>query len=100
MLAVGIEGVWGVALCVVAMPLLRLIKDKDGMPLDDGVAALNEIAANQQLCIAVRIRQPTCMLLRVVVRVAVRTKTPAWVELRIAVRTRRPTCVVLRVVLR
>lgn len=49
LLAVGIEGAWGVVLCFVLLPLLAHFKTPEGLPLDDLVAALQQIAGDAQL---------------------------------------------------
>lgn len=53
LLAVGIEGVWGLLLCVVALPLLSIIPGRDGLPMDDALAAFRQIGANPDLAAAV-----------------------------------------------
>lgn len=53
LLAVGIEGAWGFALCAVALPVLSVIRGGDGLPLDDAAGAAKEIAANGALAAAV-----------------------------------------------
>lgn len=40
LLAVGLEGFWGLVLCIAALPLLTGIKGSDGLPLDDFPQAL------------------------------------------------------------
>lgn len=53
MLAVGLEGCWGLVLCSIALPLTSVIRGKDGFPLDDAAAAFREIVSNPQLGLAV-----------------------------------------------
>lgn len=49
LLAVGLEGCWGVALCAVALPVLSYVKASDGIPLDDAPMALREVLHSTQL---------------------------------------------------
>ena len=37
LLAVGLEGAWGLGLCAAALPLLATLRDKSGVPIDDAV---------------------------------------------------------------
>jgi hypothetical protein len=53
LLAVGLEGFWGVVICAVGLPLLALFKDASGAPFDDALAAVREIRGSQQLQVAV-----------------------------------------------
>ncbi len=53
LLAVGLEGFWGVTICAVGLPLLAYFKDASGAPFDDPLAAVREIQGSQQLQIAV-----------------------------------------------
>lgn len=53
LLAVGLEGCWGLVLCSVLLPITSLIKGPDGVPLDDAVAAVRAIFSNAQLGAAV-----------------------------------------------
>ena len=52
LLAVGLEGVWGLVICSLALPFLPYIKDQDGKPLDDLAAATNEVLNDQNLLYA------------------------------------------------
>lgn len=49
LLAVGAEGAWGLALSVVALPLLSVLRGPGGAPLDDVRAALREVRADRTL---------------------------------------------------
>jgi hypothetical protein len=49
LLAVGLEGCWGLVLCAFLLPVTSLVKGPDGVPLDDAVAAFRAIWANAQL---------------------------------------------------
>ena len=50
-MAVGLEGVWGMLLCLLAMPFLPAIKDAHGRPMDDLPAAIREVrGALMQQC--------------------------------------------------
>ncbi|KAK9809837.1 hypothetical protein WJX72_000103 [[Myrmecia] bisecta] len=49
LLAVGMEGFWGLVLCAVGLPLLSVIKGPGGRPLDSALAAMREIRDNRQL---------------------------------------------------
>lgn len=40
LLAVGLEGFWGLVICAVALPLLTTIKGPGGVPFDDAIRAL------------------------------------------------------------
>lgn len=40
LLAVGVEGVWGLALCTLALPALEHLRGADGRPLDSFTAAV------------------------------------------------------------
>ncbi len=53
LLAVGIEGCWGLLLCAVALPVLSFVKAGDGLPVDDAAGAVREIAAHGQLAAAI-----------------------------------------------
>lgn len=53
LLAVGLEGCWGLVLCGIALPLASVIKGTDGLPLDDAAAAFRAILSNPQLGLAV-----------------------------------------------
>ena len=43
LVAVGLEGMWGMILCLLALPFLSAIKDSHGRPLDDLPAAISEV---------------------------------------------------------
>ena len=47
LLAVGLEGFWGVSLCCLALPLLQHVRGPDGLPLDNLQQA---IAVSQCSC--------------------------------------------------
>lgn len=49
LLAVGLEGCWGLVLCAVLLPLTTLIRGPDGVPLDDAPAAFRAILSNVEL---------------------------------------------------
>ncbi|KAI8462765.1 MAG: hypothetical protein J3K34DRAFT_527501 [Monoraphidium minutum] len=53
LLAVGLEGCWGFALCALALPALALARGGDGLPLDDAPAAAAQVAAHGALAAAV-----------------------------------------------
>jgi hypothetical protein len=53
LLAVGLEGCWGLLLCCFVLPLTTLVKGSDGFPLDDAVAAARSIFSNRELGVAV-----------------------------------------------
>lgn len=53
LLAVGLEGCWGLLLCSFVLPVTSLVKGKDGFPLDDAVAAARSIFSNSELGLAV-----------------------------------------------
>ena len=53
LLAVGLEGCWGLLLCAVALPLAATLQGPDGRPLDDAAAAAREVLADRGLSIAV-----------------------------------------------
>jgi hypothetical protein len=53
LLAVGLEGCWGLLLCCFVLPLTTLVKGSDGFPLDDAVAAARSILSNWELGVAV-----------------------------------------------
>ncbi len=55
LLAVGIEGCWGVVLCLVVLPILSVIRANDGLPVDDAIGAMKQIAGNRDLALAVGI---------------------------------------------
>ena len=44
-----LQGFWGLVISAVALPLVTVIKDADGVPLDDAVGAWHEVAASWQL---------------------------------------------------
>ena len=43
LLGVGLEGMWGLALSAIALPILSIVKGPDGMPLDSLITAGREI---------------------------------------------------------
>lgn len=49
LLAVGLEGCWGLVLCSFLLPVTTLIKGPDGAPLDDAPAAFRAIWSNVEL---------------------------------------------------
>jgi drug/metabolite transporter (DMT)-like permease len=53
LLAVGVEGCWGVLLCIVALPIFTVVIAPDGLPIDDAIGATREIVSNMPLAIAV-----------------------------------------------
>ncbi|KAF8058115.1 SLC35F6 [Scenedesmus sp. PABB004] len=53
LLAVGLEGCWGLVLCAVVLPLASSITGADGRPLDDAREAVSAILGNAQLGAAV-----------------------------------------------
>ncbi|KAF6261039.1 hypothetical protein COO60DRAFT_1294068 [Scenedesmus sp. NREL 46B-D3] len=53
LLAIGLEGCWGLLLCSFVLPVTSLVKGKDGFPLDDAVAAARSIFSNSELGLAV-----------------------------------------------
>jgi hypothetical protein len=53
LLAVGLEGFWGMVICAIALPVMATLKDGAGLPYDNALAALREIQSSQQLQIAV-----------------------------------------------
>eukprot|EP00798_Chlamydomonas_sp_ICE-L_P022126 gene22126-29187_t len=55
LLAVGIEGAWGLLLCIFALPMLTVLKDSSGHPIDNGIAAMEQVAASRELQLAILI---------------------------------------------
>jgi hypothetical protein len=53
LLAVGLEGCWGLLLCAFVLPITTLVKGSNGLPLDDAVAAVRQIFSNNFLGLAV-----------------------------------------------
>lgn len=53
LLAVGLEGCWGLLLCAAVLPLTSVVTGRDGLPIDDAVAAFRAIFTNPQLGLAV-----------------------------------------------
>jgi len=53
LLAVGLEGCWGLLLCLLALPALTLVRGTDGQPLDDAPAAARQILERPELAAAV-----------------------------------------------
>jgi hypothetical protein len=53
LLAVGLEGCWGLLLCSFVLPITTLVKDSNGLPLDDAVAAVRSIISDSGLGLAV-----------------------------------------------
>lgn len=53
LLAVGLEGMWGLVICAIALPALTLIKGPGGEPLEDARAAWRQIMASTELQISV-----------------------------------------------
>lgn len=49
LLAVGLEGCWGLFLCSFLLPVTTLIRGPDGLPLDDAPAAFRAIWNNIEL---------------------------------------------------
>ncbi|EIE26741.1 hypothetical protein COCSUDRAFT_4914, partial [Coccomyxa subellipsoidea C-169] len=49
LLAVGLEGFWGLVLSAIALPILGVVRGTDGLPLDSATQAFQEIAASRQL---------------------------------------------------
>lgn len=49
LLAVGLEGVWGLVICTLSLPFLPYVTDQEGKPLDDLIAATNEVLGNPNL---------------------------------------------------
>lgn len=49
LLGVGLEGVWGLALSAIALPILSVVKGPGGMPLDSLVTAGKEIRDSWQV---------------------------------------------------
>ncbi len=47
LVAVGMEGCWGMLLCLFALPLMVTFKDSEGRSFDDLPAAIREISANR-----------------------------------------------------
>jgi hypothetical protein len=45
----GSQGFWGLIISAVALPLVTMIKDSNGVPLDDAIGAWHEVAASWQL---------------------------------------------------
>jgi hypothetical protein len=43
------QGFWGLIISAIALPLVTVIKDSNGVPLDDAVGAWHEVAASWQL---------------------------------------------------
>lgn len=53
LLAVGLEGCWGLLLCCFVLPVTSLVHTRDGRAVDDAVAAVRAMMANRQLSLAV-----------------------------------------------
>jgi drug/metabolite transporter (DMT)-like permease len=53
LLAVGLEGCWGFALCALAMPVLTFVRGGDGLPIDDAAGAAREVLGNGALAAAI-----------------------------------------------
>jgi drug/metabolite transporter (DMT)-like permease len=53
LLAVGLEGCWGLALSLLVLPVTTLVRGPDGQPLDDAVAALQQIFSIRALTVSV-----------------------------------------------
>ena len=49
LLGVGLEGMWGLLLSAVALPILSVVKGSDGLAVDSVVGAFREIAGSWQL---------------------------------------------------
>ncbi|KAK9863936.1 hypothetical protein WJX84_010068 [Apatococcus fuscideae] len=49
LLAVGLEGFWGLVISAIALPILTHITGSSGVPFDDAIQALREIGASRQL---------------------------------------------------
>ena len=49
LLGVGLEGMWGLALSAIALPILSIVKGPDGMPLDSLITAGREIRDSWQV---------------------------------------------------
>lgn len=49
LLGVGLEGMWGLLLSAIALPILSMVKGSDGMAIDSLVTAFKEIANSWQL---------------------------------------------------
>ncbi|CAL5225386.1 g8193 [Coccomyxa viridis] len=49
LLAVGLEGFWGLVISAVALPILGVVRGTDGLPLDSTTQAFREIAGSTQL---------------------------------------------------
>ena len=56
LLGVGLEGMWGLLLSAIALPVLSIVKGSDGMAIDSLVTAFKEIANSWQLQV-----RPVCM---------------------------------------
>eukprot|EP00879_Flechtneria_rotunda_P000652 GHRR01000766.1.p1 GENE.GHRR01000766.1~~GHRR01000766.1.p1 ORF type:complete len:730 (+),score=256.50 GHRR01000766.1:2549-4738(+) len=55
LLAVGLEGCWGLLLCALVLPIATLVKGRDGLPVDDAVSAFQAILADSHLAAAVNL---------------------------------------------
>ncbi len=53
LLAVGLEGCWGLALSALVLPVLSMVHGSDGRPLDDAPAAVRQIRADPMLAASV-----------------------------------------------
>lgn len=49
LLGVGLEGMWGLALSAIALPILSIVKGPDGVPLDSLITAGREIRDSWQV---------------------------------------------------
>lgn len=49
LLGVGLEGMWGLLLSAIALPILSMVKGSDGMALDSLFTAFTQIANSWQL---------------------------------------------------
>lgn len=49
LLGVGLEGMWGLLLSAIALPILSFVKDSDGRAVDSLLTAFTEIANSWQL---------------------------------------------------
>ena len=54
LLGVGLEGMWGLVLSAIALPILSIVKGPDGLALDSLFGAFREISHSWQLQVGCR----------------------------------------------
>ena len=61
LLGVGLEGMWGLVLSAIALPILSLVKGPDGLALDSLFGAFREISHSWQLQVSCRKTLEACI---------------------------------------